>query len=93
MTATVHVDRSRSARPRRRRRSRSLHNKALSFSPCTDPDNDTLSYVSDVDPAHGTLSTVNGKLVFTPTSGFAGADQFRSTPTTAAAARARRRSS
>jgi hypothetical protein len=76
MTATVHVDQLPVCTTPTPSPVPVLHNKALSFSPCTDPDDDTLSYASDVDPGHGTLSTVNGKLVYTPTSGFAGADQF-----------------
>src|SRR5262249_37295537 len=76
MTATIHVDKVPSCTTPTPSPVPVQHNKAVTISPCTDPDADALTYVSDVDPGNGTLSTVSGKLVYTPKSGYAGADQF-----------------
>ena len=40
----------------------------------TDPDGDTLSLVSAGKPDHGTAELVDGKLVYTPATGWAGVD-------------------
>ena len=42
----------------------------------TDVDGDTLSITSVTSPAHGTAAINNGKVSYTPTSGYTGADTF-----------------
>lgn len=75
-TATVHVDRPPTCTTPVPSPVSVAHNHVLNITPCTDPDGDPMTYVSDADPAHGTLSTVAGHLVYTPTAGYAGADTF-----------------
>ncbi len=77
MTATVHVDRVPTCTAPTPSPSLVAHNKTLTASPCTDADADVLSYVSAVDPSHGTLSTNNGQLVYKPTVGYSGTDTFQ----------------
>ncbi len=41
-----------------------------------DPDGDALTITEITQPAHGTASIVNGKVMYTPAAGFAGTDTF-----------------
>ncbi len=43
---------------------------------CFDDDGDAVSYTKLSEPAHGTLSDAGGTLVYTPTAGYTGPDQF-----------------
>ncbi len=43
---------------------------------CTDADGDPLTYTAAQAPAHGTLSVVGGRVIYTPVSGYAGPDSF-----------------
>jgi hypothetical protein len=42
----------------------------------TDPEKDVLTIASVTTPTHGTASIVSGKVLYTPTSGYSGADSF-----------------
>lgn len=42
----------------------------------SDPDGDALSITIDGPPSHGTATVNNGKIVYTPQSGFTGTDSF-----------------
>jgi len=42
----------------------------------TDPEKDALTIVSITTPANGTASIVSGKVLYTPNSGYSGADSF-----------------
>ena len=44
---------------------------------CSDPENDPLTLSKASDPAHGTLGAIaGGKITYTPTAGYKGADSF-----------------
>ena len=42
----------------------------------TDPEKDVLTIASVTTPTHGTASIVSGKVLYTPSSGYSGADNF-----------------